>query len=74
MQNSGACSNRPDCATSPSRAYAFKWRLPEADALWEACMGCMARIREAFKRHANHYLSAGGLELPMAFKVCAGRK
>lgn len=69
--------------------HSFKWRLPDADALWEACMGCMARtssliraqtpelqarIREAFTRHANRHRTASGLELPMAFKVCVGKK
>ena len=61
----------------------------DADALWQACMGCMARnstliraqspevqerIKAAFVRHANRHLGAGGLELPMAFRICAGRK
>ena len=70
-------------------AHAFTWRLPDAEALWKACMGCMARnsaliraqlpevqdrIRAAFTRHANQHLGKSGLELPMAFRVCAGRK
>lgn len=69
--------------------HSFQWRLPDADALWQACMGCMARnstliraqspevqerIKAAFVRHANRHLGAGGLELPMAFRICAGRK
>lgn len=33
-----------------------------------------ARIREAFTRHANRHRTASGIELPMAFKVCAGRR
>ena len=52
-------------------------------------MGCMARnsalinaqtpeirdqIRAAFIRHADEHRIADGLELPMAFKVCAGRR
>jgi hypothetical protein len=32
------------------------------------------QIRAAFIRHANAHLAADGLHLPMAFKVCAGRK
>lgn len=70
-------------------AYEFKWRLPDADALWTASMGCMARtsalvssqtpeirerIRGAFIRHADTHRTPDGLEVPMAFKVCAGRK
>jgi SAM-dependent methyltransferase len=69
--------------------HGFKWQLPDAEALWKACMGCMARnstliraqrpevqerIRAAFVRHANQHLGPSGLELPMAFRVCAGRK
>jgi SAM-dependent methyltransferase len=69
--------------------HQFFWRLPDAAALWEACMGCMARtsavidaqtpevrerIRAAFARRAGEYATARGLELPMAFKVCVGRK
>ena len=69
--------------------HSFKWRLPDAEALWKACMGCMARnstliraqlpevqerIKAAFVRYANQHLGANGLELPMASKVCAGRK
>lgn len=67
--------------------HSFTWRLPDAQALWTACMGCMARsaalvnsqtpevrerIREAFIRHANKHLAASAIALPMAFKVCAG--
>ena len=67
--------------------HGFTWRLPSAEALWTGSMGCMARssalirsqtpeirerIHEAFIRHANKHLAAAGLELPMAFKVCAG--
>lgn len=70
-------------------SHAFKWRLPDAETLWTGSMGCMARssalinsqmpeirdrIRAAFIRHANAYRTSDGLELPMAFKVCAGRK
>ena len=69
--------------------HTFTWRLPSAEALWMGSMGCMARnsalinsqtpeirerIRAAFIRHANKHLAADGLLLPMAFKVCAGRK
>lgn len=69
--------------------HGFTWRLPDAEALWTASMGCMARssalinsqapdvrerIHEAFIRHASKYLGASGLELPMAFKVCVGDK
>ena len=65
----------------------FTWRLPNAEKLWTGSMGCMARnsalinaqkpdvrerIRAAFIRHANKHLTSDGLELPMAFKVCAG--
>jgi hypothetical protein len=32
------------------------------------------RIRAAFIRHANKHRAGDGLELPMAFKVCAGRR
>jgi len=67
----------------------FTWRLPNAEALWVGSMGCMARnsalinaqtpetrgrIRAAFIRHANKHRAGDGLELPMAFKVCAGRR
>ena len=70
-------------------SHSFTWRLANAEALWTASMGCMARnsalinsqtpevrerIREAFIRHANKHLAASGLDLPMAFKVCAGGK
>jgi SAM-dependent methyltransferase len=70
-------------------AHTFTWRLPSAEALWKGSMGCMARnsalinsqtpeirerIRAASIRHANKHLAADGLLLPMAFKVCAGRK
>ena len=69
--------------------HAFNWRLPSAEALWTGAMGCMARssalirsqtpevqerIHQAFVRHAERYLSGSGLDLPMAFKVCAGTK
>ena len=69
--------------------YSFTWRLSSAEALWTGSMGCMARnsalinsqtpeirerIRAVFIRHANKHLAADGLLLPMAFKVCAGRK
>ena len=70
-------------------SHGFTWHLPDADSLWRASMGCMARnsalidaqtpqtrdrIRAAFVRHANRHRTENGLELPMAFKVCAGRK
>jgi SAM-dependent methyltransferase len=70
-------------------SHSFTWRLANAEALWTASMGCMARnsalinaqtpevrerIHAAFLRHANEHLTASGLELPMAFKVCAGSK
>lgn len=70
-------------------SHGFNWRLPNAEALWTGSLGCMARnsalinaqpleirerIREAFIRQANTHLAADGLHLPMAFKVCAGRK
>src|SRR3954462_13278 len=70
-------------------SHTFTWRLANAEALWAASMGCMARnsalinsqtpevrerIHEAFIRHANEHLTACGLDLPMAFKVCAGAK
>jgi SAM-dependent methyltransferase len=70
-------------------SHGFTWHLADADALWKASMGCMARnsalinaqtpqtrdrIRDAFIRHANQHRTENGLELPMAFKVCAGRK
>lgn len=69
--------------------HAFTWRLPDAEALWRGSMGCMARssalirsqtpevqerIHEAFIRHAKRHLSGSGLDLPMAFKVCSGKK
>jgi SAM-dependent methyltransferase len=71
------------------RSHGFNWRLPNAEALWTGSLGCMARnsalinaqspevrerIREAFIRHANRHLTSNGVDLPMAFKVCAGRK
>jgi SAM-dependent methyltransferase len=70
-------------------SHGFKWRLPDAWALWTGSMGCMARnsalinaqtpevrdqVRAAFIRHAEKYRTGDGLELTMAFKVCAGRK
>lgn len=70
-------------------SHSFTWRLANAEALWTASMGCMARnsalinsqtpevrerIHQAFIRHANEHLTASGLDLPMAFKVCAGAK
>ncbi|WP_298835177.1 class I SAM-dependent methyltransferase [uncultured Piscinibacter sp.] len=70
-------------------SHTFEWRLPDAQALWSGSLGCMARnsalicaqlpetrarIQAAFIRHANQYLAEDGLSLPMAFKVCAGRK
>ena len=70
-------------------SHTFTWRLANAEALWTGSMGCMARnsalinsqtpevrerIHEAFIRHANRHLTASGLDLPMAFKVCAGSK
>jgi SAM-dependent methyltransferase len=70
-------------------SYAFKWRLSGAEALWTGAMGSMARnsalvnsqtpetrdrIRAAFVRQADAYRTSDGLELPMAFKVCAGRR
>jgi SAM-dependent methyltransferase len=70
-------------------SYGFNWRLPDAEALWTGSMGCMARnsalinsqtpevrdrIRAAFIRHADKHRTSDGLELPMAFKVCAGRR
>jgi hypothetical protein len=70
-------------------SHGFTWHLPDAQALWTASTGCMARnsalinaqtpqmrdrIRAAFIRHANQHRTEDGLELPMAFKVCAGRK
>ena len=70
-------------------SHGFTWRLPGAEALWMACMGCMARsaslirsqtpdvqerIHQAFIRHANKHVVGSGLDLPMAFKVCAGSK
>jgi SAM-dependent methyltransferase len=70
-------------------SYGFNWRLQDAETLWNGSMGCMARnstlinaqtpeirdrIRSAFIRHANKHQTSDGLELPMAFKVCAGRK
>lgn len=69
--------------------HGFTWRLANAEALWTGAMGCMARnsalinsqtpevrerIHEAFVRHANEHLVDSGLDLPMAFKVCAGTK
>jgi SAM-dependent methyltransferase len=69
--------------------HSFTWRLRNAEELWTGSMGCMARssalinaqttevrerIRAAFIRHANEYLTSDGLELPMAFKVCAGTR
>ena len=69
--------------------HTFTWRLSDAEALWTAAMGCMARssalirsqapdvqerIRGAFIQHANKHLAASGLELPMAFRVCVGDK
>ena len=68
---------------------AFTWHLPDAEALWTGAMGCMARnsalinaqppeirehIRAAFIRHANQHRTSDGIALPMAFKVCAGRR
>jgi len=70
-------------------SHGFTWHLPNAEALWTASMGCMARnsalinaqtpevrerIRAAFVRHATKHLTTDGLKLPMAFKVCAGAK
>src|SRR5690349_9114340 len=70
-------------------SHSFTWRLPDAEALWTGAMGCMARnsalirsqapqvqeqIHRSFIRHANKHLAGSGLDLPMAFKVCAGRK
>jgi SAM-dependent methyltransferase len=70
-------------------AHAFTYRLPSADALWRGAMGSLARtstlinaqtreiqdrIRSTFGRLANAYMTPAGLELPMAFKVCSGRK
>lgn len=69
--------------------HGFIWRLSDAEALWTASMGCMARssalinsqapqvrerIHQAFIRHASKHLAASALELPMAFKVCVGDK
>jgi SAM-dependent methyltransferase len=69
--------------------HSFTWHLPHAEALWTASMGCMARnsalinsqtaevrqqIHDAFIRHANKHVAGSGLDLPMAFKVCAGHK
>jgi len=70
-------------------SHQFMWHLRDAEALWTGSMGCMARssalvnsqppeirerIRAAFIRHANKYRMSDGLALPMAFKVCAGRR
>jgi len=70
-------------------SHSFTWRLPNAEALWTGSMECMARnsalinsqtpdvrerIRAAFIRYANKHSTSDGLELPMAFKVCVGRK
>lgn len=69
--------------------HRFTWRLPDAEALWTVSMGCMARsgalinaqtpevrerIHKAFIRHASEHLVGSSLDLPMAFKVCAGSK
>jgi SAM-dependent methyltransferase len=70
-------------------SHIFIWHLPNAEALWKGCMSCMARnsalinaqtpevrrrIHAAFIRHASQHETANGLELPMAFKICVGRK
>ena len=63
--------------------------IPDADTLWHGGLGSFAltasaiahqdkatqaAIRGALERRANAYKTPGGLELPVAFKIGAGRK
>ncbi len=63
--------------------------IPDADTLWHGGLGSFAltasaiahqdkatqaAIRGALERRANAYKTLGGLELPVAFKIGAGRK
>ena len=65
------------------------YSVPDAETLWRGGLGSLVLtgttitrqdkanqdlIRTAFERHANVYKSANGLNLPVAFKVGAGRK
>ncbi|HEX7054888.1 MAG TPA: methyltransferase domain-containing protein [Burkholderiales bacterium] len=69
--------------------HAFTHRVAGAQALWTGAMGSMARssalvqaqppavqqrIREAFERLAARHAAGEGIDLPVAFKVGAGRK
>jgi ubiquinone/menaquinone biosynthesis C-methylase UbiE len=79
----------PGLESATISSHTFTYRLPSADALWEGAMGSLARtsallraqtrevqqrIRTAFERLANAYLTPAGLDLPVAFKVCRARK
>lgn len=72
-----------------AQEISFKYRLRNADELWALAMGSFARvssvilaqsedtqtrIRAAVSRAAQDYAQDGGLEIPVAFRVVAGRR
>ena len=71
------------------QAYAFVHRLGSAEELWDGILAgtvrtsigirrqpkdVQDRIRAAFDRLVQVYVKAGGIEIPVAFKVVAGRR
>jgi hypothetical protein len=71
------------------QAYAFVHQLGSADELWSGILGGTVRtsigirrqpqevrdrIRIAFDRLVQTYAKDGGIEIPVAFKVAAGRR
>ena len=71
------------------REHAATYCVPDAETLWQGGLGSLVLtgavirkqdqatqdlIRTAFERHANSYRSAGGLDLPIAFKIGSGQR
>ena len=71
------------------QAYAFVHRLGSAEELWNGILGGTVRtsigirrqpkevrdrIRTAFYHLMRAYAKEGGIQIPVAFKVAAGRK
>jgi SAM-dependent methyltransferase len=71
------------------QSWSFRHRLANADELWDGILGgtvrtsigirrqpgaVQRRIRAAFDRLVASYMTADGLQMPVAFKTVAGRK
>jgi hypothetical protein len=71
------------------KAYSFTHRLASAEELWNGILGgtvrtsigirrqtkeIQDRIRTVFERLVQPYVVEGGLRVPVAFKIGAGRK